>query len=36
MRGLPGYELPSLEALRDMALPLARIANSGLRGRGDL
>jgi uncharacterized NAD-dependent epimerase/dehydratase family protein len=27
MRGLPGYELPSLEALRDMALPLARIAN---------
>jgi uncharacterized NAD-dependent epimerase/dehydratase family protein len=27
MRGLPGYDLPSLEALRDMALPLARIAN---------
>ena len=27
MRGLPGYELPSLEALRDMALPLARVAN---------
>lgn len=27
MRGLPDYELPSLEALRDMALPLARIAN---------
>lgn len=27
MRGLPGYSLPSLEALRDMALPLARIAN---------
>jgi uncharacterized NAD-dependent epimerase/dehydratase family protein len=27
MRGLPGYGLPSLEALRDMALPLARIAN---------
>ena len=27
MRGLPGYALPSLEALRDMALPLARIAN---------
>jgi uncharacterized NAD-dependent epimerase/dehydratase family protein len=24
---LPGYALPSLEALRDMALPLARIAN---------
>lgn len=27
MRGLPGYDLPSLEALRDMALPLARVAN---------
>lgn len=27
MRGLPGYRLPSLEALRDMALPIARIAN---------
>jgi uncharacterized NAD-dependent epimerase/dehydratase family protein len=27
MRGLPDYDLPSLEALRDMALPLARIAN---------
>jgi uncharacterized NAD-dependent epimerase/dehydratase family protein len=27
MRGLPGYDLPSLEALRDMALPIARIAN---------
>ena len=27
MRGLPGYELPSLEVLRDTALPLARIAN---------
>jgi uncharacterized NAD-dependent epimerase/dehydratase family protein len=27
MRGLPGYGLPSLEALRDMALPIARIAN---------
>jgi uncharacterized NAD-dependent epimerase/dehydratase family protein len=27
MRGLPDYALPSLEALRDMALPLARIAN---------
>lgn len=27
MRGLPGYELPSLEALRDTALPLARVAN---------
>ncbi len=27
MRGLPDYGLPSLEALRDTALPLARIAN---------
>lgn len=27
MRGLPGYALPSLEALRDMVLPIARIAN---------
>lgn len=27
MRGLPGYALPSLEALRDMALELARVAN---------
>ena len=27
MRGLPTYDLPSLEALRDTALPLARIAN---------
>ena len=27
MRGLPGYDLPTLEALRDMALPIARIAN---------
>ena len=27
MRGLPGYALPSLEAVRDMALPIARIAN---------
>ncbi len=27
MRGLPDYRLPSLEALRDQALPLARIAN---------
>jgi uncharacterized NAD-dependent epimerase/dehydratase family protein len=31
MRGLPGYDLPSLEALRDMALPIARIANPGVR-----
>ncbi|HCQ66293.1 MAG TPA: DUF1611 domain-containing protein [Rhodobacteraceae bacterium] len=27
MRGLPGYALPSLEALRDTALPLASVAN---------
>lgn len=27
MRGLPDYQLPTLEALRDMALPLARVAN---------
>lgn len=27
MRGLPHYALPTLEALRDTALPLARIAN---------
>lgn len=27
MRGLPDYDLPSLEALRDTALTLARIAN---------
>ncbi len=27
MRGLPGYTLPSLEVLRDMALQLAHVAN---------
>ncbi|GAB5447039.1 N-acetyltransferase DgcN [Gymnodinialimonas sp.] len=27
MRGLPSYSLPTLEALRDTALPLARVAN---------
>jgi D-glutamate N-acetyltransferase len=27
MRGLPGYTPPSLEVLRDVALPLARVAN---------
>lgn len=27
MRGLPDYDLPSLEALRDMVLPIARVAN---------
>lgn len=31
MRGLPGYRLPSLEALRDTALPLARVANPACR-----
>ncbi|MGH1356312.1 MAG: N-acetyltransferase DgcN [Thalassovita sp.] len=28
MRGLPGYNLPSLEQVRDMALSLAKVANS--------
>ncbi len=27
MRGLPGYKLPSLETLRDLALELAKVAN---------
>ena len=27
MRGLPTYDLPSLEALRDLVLPVARVAN---------
>ncbi|MCF6234098.1 MAG: NAD-dependent epimerase/dehydratase family protein, partial [Rhodobacteraceae bacterium] len=27
MRGLPGYTLPTLEVLRDTALPLAKVAN---------
>ena len=27
VRGLPDYTPPTLEALRDMALPIARIAN---------
>jgi uncharacterized NAD-dependent epimerase/dehydratase family protein len=31
MRGLPGYRMPTLEALRDMALPIARIANPPAR-----
>ena len=31
MRGLPGYRLPSLEAVRDMALELARVANPGCK-----
>ncbi|MEL7114130.1 MAG: N-acetyltransferase DgcN [Pseudomonadota bacterium] len=29
MRGLPDYDLPTLETLRDTALPLARVANPG-------
>ena len=29
MRGLPDYAMPTLEALRDVALPLARFANEG-------
>jgi uncharacterized NAD-dependent epimerase/dehydratase family protein len=28
MRGLPGYQLPTIEAVRDMALQLARVANA--------
>jgi uncharacterized NAD-dependent epimerase/dehydratase family protein len=31
MRGLPGYKLPSLEAVRDMALSLAQVANPECR-----
>ncbi len=31
MRGLPGFTLPSLEALRDVALPLAHVANPACR-----
>ena len=27
MRGLPGYKLPSLEAVRDLSLQLAQVAN---------
>lgn len=34
MRGLPGYSLPSLEALRDTALPLARVANPACQAVG--
>jgi uncharacterized NAD-dependent epimerase/dehydratase family protein len=34
MRGLPGYALPSLEALRDLALATARIVNPGVRVTG--
>lgn len=31
MRGLPGHTLPSLEALRDLSLQLARVANPDCR-----
>lgn len=31
MRGLPSYTLPSLEQLRDMVLPIAKIANSACK-----
>jgi len=31
MRGLPDYDLPSLEALRDMALPIAKVANPNVK-----
>ena len=34
MRGLPHYPIPSLEDLRDMALPLARIVNPGVKVTG--
>ncbi|MEO0937709.1 MAG: N-acetyltransferase DgcN [Pseudomonadota bacterium] len=31
MRGLPDYRLPSIGQVRDLALPLARVANPGCR-----
>ncbi|WP_425072098.1 N-acetyltransferase DgcN [Sagittula sp. S175] len=31
MRGLPGYQLPSIEAVRDMSLALAQVANPGCK-----
>ena len=31
MRGLPDYDLPSLEDLRDLALQLAKVANPGVQ-----
>ncbi|MFQ1701100.1 N-acetyltransferase DgcN [Loktanella agnita] len=34
MRGLPDYDLPSLETLRDTALPLARVANPACQVAG--
>lgn len=34
MRGLPGYKLPSIEQVRDMALSLARVANPACQAIG--
>jgi uncharacterized NAD-dependent epimerase/dehydratase family protein len=34
MRGLPGYALPSLEALRALSLDMARMVNPGVRVTG--
>ncbi|KAA8608677.1 EBNA-1 nuclear protein [Salipiger aestuarii] len=34
MRGLPGHQLPTLEAVRDMALTLARVANPACKAIG--
>lgn len=34
MRGLPGYKLPSIEAVRDMALELARVTNPACQAVG--
>ena len=34
MRGLPHYQLPSLEALRDAALEMARVVNPGVVASG--
>ena len=34
MRGLPGYRLPSLEALRDLSLEMARMVNPEVRVTG--
>ncbi len=31
MRGLPGYQLPGLDALRDLSLQIARVANPGVQ-----
>jgi uncharacterized NAD-dependent epimerase/dehydratase family protein len=34
MRGLPDYQLPTIEAVRDMALALARVANPACKAVG--